>query len=168
MSIHPIHRLRRSAAGVALGFVALVLVAAVLGGSAAAFRASSTIDSLAGDLHAARVEITGLRADNARLIRRDTVRRQQLAYIVRFLDRHGLQVPDRPTPQTGVTPTPKAPTVPGNTSPTARPSPKPRHHHPSGSTGGPTATPPTPGPTTAPDPLLGVLCDLAPTLCPEG
>jgi hypothetical protein len=59
MTLHPTHPLRRSAAGAVVGLVALTLVAAVLGGALAAFRASNTIDTLVDDLHAARVQLGG-------------------------------------------------------------------------------------------------------------
>lgn len=164
MTVHPVHHLRRSAAGAILGLIALIMVAAVLGGALAALKANSTIDTLAGDLSAARTQIDALRTDNARLAAQNSRILTQNRQLVRFLRRHGLQVPSAadatPPGSTGTAPTPKAPPAPGPGQPS--------HHPPSSPTPGPTPTP-TPGPTIPGlDILTELICTLTPDLCPRG
>lgn len=156
------HRLRTASASALLGLTALILVAAVLGGALAAVRANNTIDSLAHDLHDARGQIDALRDDNTRLAAQNQRILDQNRRMVRYLRRHGLEVPSvvAPTPPTLET---RPPTSSGGvtTGPKARPSRSPST--PAGP--GHTATP-TPTPSPAPGGVLDPLCDLVPTLCP--
>lgn len=163
MSPQQRHPFRASAAGALLGLVALVLVAAILGGALSAIRANTTVDSLAAQLTQARQQIDALRDDNTRLADQNRQILRQNRALATALRRHGLAVPPAaltptlPTPRTPV-PVPKVPTGPGP-SPSKQPHPSPR---PSPS------TPPAPTPTgtlTPPVPGLEGLCDLTPILC---
>lgn len=163
MTIHPVHHLRRSLAGAVLGLIALILVSAVLGGALAAIRANGTIDGLVTDLSAARGQIDELQGDNTRLANQNSRILVQNRVLVRYLRRHGLEIPDRattpstqPAPNGGAEPSPKAP----------GPSPRVTNGPDVEPTAGPTTPSPAPtsGPTTLLDPL-DLLCDLPGIVC---
>jgi hypothetical protein len=164
VSIHPVNNLGRSAAGIILGTVALVLVTALLSGALFAYRAAGTIDHLSTQLSDARTQIDGLSRDNDQLTR-------QYQRLVNYLHRHGVRIPESLTGRPPATktpgsvsspPPPKAhPTAPGSSpNPTTRPTQRP-----------PASRTPVPTPTPTIDLLtdpLALLCDLTTTLCLDG
>jgi type II secretory pathway pseudopilin PulG len=171
VSTRQAHRIRTSAAGALLGLIALVLVAAILGGALSAIRANETIDSLAGQLTAARHQIDALRDDNTRLEEQNRQILEQNRTLVTYLRRHGLEIPQTavPTPPPASAPVPSAAGGGPGTDPKgpalseSAPSPS-RSPHPSPSPPGLAG----PAPTATRTPLapgLEGLCDLALILC---
>lgn len=170
----PINYIRQSAAGILVGIVALTMVSAVLGGSLAAIHANDTVRSLAADLHAARIQNEQLHATVDQLADQNRRILAQNDALVRFLRRHGLQVPrvvyTPPPPSTETpsesgsqssSPKPSAPTA-GQQSNQAPSSPSPAPL--------PRATvtvTPSPTPSTEVDPLE-LVCRLTPILCTTG
>lgn len=171
------HPVRSSVAGALLGTALLVLVVAIFAGAVAAVQANRTIDTLAHQLTDARGQIDELRQDNVRLdvqnqrlLAQNTEQHDQLDALIRYLRRHGLDIPkvinitppasEQPPGQ--VSQSPKAPTTgtpSPSSSPTPQPSPRPT---------GPGSPMPTPVPTPpAPSPGLGILCDLITIVCPR-
>lgn len=160
------HRIRSTIAGTTLGLIALVLVAALLGGALYAYRASRTIDNLSAQLTDARGQIDALRRDNEQLasqnrhlLSQNTKQHAQLDALILYLRRHGLTVPNvifEPSP--ALTPEEEV-TVANPKVPQSRPS-----HPPSPSVPGTPTLTPAPTPPT-PSPGLGILCDLTPILC---
>lgn len=170
MSNRQPHRLRTSAAGALLGIVAMIVVSAILGGALSAFRASTTVDSLVGQLGAARREIDALRDDNTRLEEQNRQILEQNRTLVTYLRRHGLEIPQtattpppgtfEPLPSTTVPDADPKASTPSGPSPSPTRSPRP--------SAGPSRVPAAPAPTatlTPPAPGLEGLCDLTPILC---
>lgn len=141
--------------GAVLGLVAVVMVTAVLLGTAAALRANSTVDRLATQLGDARDQIDALRADNQQLLAQNVV-------LVRFLRKHGLQVPQVVTQPPAITfpPTP----APRDGATTSRPKAPPSRTPRPPAQGGQGHTP-TPTPSATPTSILNTACALVPILC---
>jgi hypothetical protein len=172
VSTRQAHRIRTSAAGALLGLVAVVLVAAILGGALSAIRANATIDSLAGQLTAARHQIDALRDDNTRLEEQNRQILEQNRTLVTYLRRHGLEIPQTAVPTTPPATVPAPPlSVPQSSDADPKGPSSPPPSVAPGQAAPPVASPPAPAapaPTATRTPYapgLEGLCDLALILC---